>query len=138
MEIPVLNNSNTKFNFGDDETGLDNVWVTAVSLMPNIVALAPSGRAVYPTAEAMKGYLTLCDKNKVELNKQLPLETFLRSDSIIHIRPKLISLRNSYVDLPLVNAIVIPAGPPAGLSLLFTFFYLDTKPDRNYINGGWD
>ncbi len=132
IELPILSNTNRKFSFGDNETGLDNVLVTGISIVPDFFYLSPNGRAIYPTQYTGQGMITLADANKKELNKQVPLEIFLRADSVIHIKPKIISIRNSYVDLPLI-ANVGPI-PPAGYAIVFTFYFDDFNPLKHKVN----
>ena len=104
------------------------------TVVPSLLSLAPSGRPLLPATEIVKGYLTLVDKEKNEYNKDLPLELFLRNDAITHIKPKLISIRNCYVNLPLIGTVVIPVGPPAGYGLVFVFFYDPYDPNKHRIN----
>ena len=134
VELPIFSNTSTKFSFGDSETALDNVLITGLSVVPNLLTLAPSGRQIMQTVDIVKGYITLADKNKTEYNKQMPLELFMRNDAIIHIKPKLISIRNCYVDLPLISGIAIPAGPPPGLAIVFAFLYEPYDANKHRIN----
>ncbi len=135
IELPILSNTNSKINFSDNETVLDDKIITAIALLPNLTGVAPSGRQQLYYTDAFKGFLTLCDKDRNELNKMLPLELILRSDPIIHFKRRMISIRNSYVEFPNINAfsIPIPAGPPAGFALVFTFFYEDFDPSKHRI-----
>jgi hypothetical protein len=134
VELPILSNTNSKFSFGDNETALDNVLVTGISVLPSLIGKSPAGRALLQNGDILKGFITLADKSKKEYNKSMPLELFLRTDSIIHIKPKLISIRNCYVDLPLIGEVVIPAGPPAGLAIVFTIFFDPYDPKIHKIN----
>ncbi len=127
VELPILSNTNSKISFGDNETMLDNVLVTGISILGDYIGASLNGRSLMSNANVAKGYLTLSDGQKKEYNKQLPLELFYRNDSIIHIEPRVISIRNCYVDFPLINSVVIPAGPPAGLAVMFVFFYESIK-----------
>ncbi len=135
VELPILSNTTSKFSFGDNETALDNVLVHALSMPTSLLIKAPSGRTLLNYAETAKGYITLADADKKEYNRQIPLELLLRNDNpIIHIKPKLISIRNCFVDLPLIGAVVIPAGPPAGNSIVFVFFYEPYNPEIHRID----
>jgi hypothetical protein len=134
VEMPILANTSNKFSFGDNETALDNVLLNAISILPSALTTAPSGRAMFPSVEISKGYITLADQAKKEYNKMLPMELFLRDESIIHIKPKLISIRNCYVELPLISGLAIPAGPPMGYSIVFNFFYEPYDSSRHRLN----
>lgn len=135
IELAILSNTMSKFFFSDNETNLDNVIVSAISVASAAITKGTSGRAVMSTVETSKGYLTLADASKKEYNAQIPLELFLKADPIIYIKPKLVSIRNSYVDLPLINAVAIPAGPPPGFSIVFTFYYENFNPQKHVLNG---
>lgn len=104
---------------------LDDKLVTAIGMLPSYLGSSPSGLTLMLDLNVAKGYLTIQDAQRKELNKQLPLEMFLRGESIIHFTPRKISVRNSYVDLPLINGVAIPAGPPPGLAIVFVFYYKD-------------
>lgn len=134
VELPILSNTNSKFSFGDNETALDNVVITGISVLSPYVGKALSGRNLMSLSDIASGFITLADSSKKEYNKQFPLEMFIRGEVMIHIKRKLISVRNCYVDLPLINAVAIPAGPPAGLAIVFVFMYEPFSADIHKIN----
>jgi hypothetical protein len=123
VELPILSNTSSKISFGDNETALDKVIIHGISIAGQNITRTPSGRLVLPSLDTNKGYLTLSDPGRVEYNAQMPLELFTRYEPVIWIKPKLVSIRNSFVDLPLVGSLVIPAGPPAGYGIVFTFYF---------------
>ena len=123
VELAILSNTNTKFNFSDNETMLDGKIITGLSVLLSTVGRSFTNRPLLDYFEVAKGFITLADNNGKEFNKMLPLELFLRQDNIIEISPKPIALKKCYVDLPLIGAVNIPAGPPPGLAIMFTFFY---------------
>lgn len=131
VELPILTNTQSKFSFGDNEVVLDDVVIHGISIPIDNITVAPSGRAILPIIELQKGFITLADAAKKEFNAQMPLEIFVRYEPIIYFKPRRISVRNSYVDFPLINAVAIPAGPPAGYAVVFTFYYDRYDPEKH-------
>ena len=134
VELLILSNTINQFQFSDNETNLDNVIVHAISTNSGFLSKSPSGRITLGTGDFVNGFLTLCDQNKKEIMKQFPLELFLREDPVLHIKPKLISIRNSYVDLPLIGSATIPAVAPAGYAMVFTFYYERFDDRKHSVN----
>lgn len=122
IEAQVLNSVTTVVKFDVNDTSLDNMLVHGISLFSAPVTIAPSRRPILDIEHIFKGFITLVNENNNVFNQSLPLETFYKDPSgIIIIHPKLISVRNTYIELPQIA--LAPALPAGGASLLFTFFY---------------
>ncbi len=122
IEAQVLNNINTVIKFDINETNLDNMLVHAMAVMYDPVTVAPSKRPIINVSHLYSGFITLVNDNNIIFNQSLPMELFFRDPSgIIVIHPKLINIRNSFIELPqIANGPVLPAG---GASIAITFFY---------------
>lgn len=136
LEAGIFNKANSKIEFGDNETALDNVLITGISVLTELAVKSPAGRAIFPVAELQKGFLTLADRNKAEYNRQLPMEIFVGSEVIIHIKPKLVSIRNSFIELPQLSSLVtaVPAGDIPGWSIVLTFYYDRYDPVKHKLS----
>lgn len=133
----TLYNFNTKIlKFSDIETSLDNVLVTGVMMydINSLPTKTPSGRPTIDTSIFLMAQLTLCNSKNEIYNKSLPLELFQRVDlNILHLQPKLINIRNSYIELGDTSlAAPLAAG---GESFIVTFFYEKFNPNIHTVNG---
>ena len=133
VEVQILDNLKTIVRFDLNDAILDNLLVHGLAFF--IAAgplLSPSKKPVVPLAHTNQAFLTLVNPNNKIFNASVPVELFIRDNSIItYIHPKLISLRNSYLELPQIGAYAVPVG---GASILVTFFYELFDPAKHKLS----
>jgi len=126
IEIFIDVNTVSKFRFSDSLINLDNIVVTAIGIGDFNIIKSPTNRTILNWDKLYSSYLTLMGYDSNLFNDKLPLYLFIRNDfDVLFLKPKKISFRNSYIEIPDVSALVIPAG---GYSVVFTVFYENYDP----------
>lgn len=135
VEVLVLNSAVQKYSFPDNQTNLDNALIHGISISSELTK-SLKGKDVLPTAEAVKGFITLADIANKEYNALLPLAMLLQNTlslTVMRIKPRMFNIRGSVIELPQIGAYVgIPAG---GMVVCITFFYTPFNPTKHVLNG---
>jgi len=123
VEVVVNNPNSRQYKFSDNETTLDQVIVTGISINTDALVRTFSGRTVMANAEMKKGYLTLSTPQSKYPIKRLPLETFFNNQNfILFFEDKLVDFRKSFIDFPNSGALVMP-GDGLGFAVPITIYY---------------
>jgi hypothetical protein len=133
VELKVLDWNKKILYFTDVETSLDDVLVEAIQVAYTGF-ISPSGLPNFDSNALRFCYLTLANKKNEIYNRGMPMQLITENNlSILQLSPKLISIRNSFVELPQQGAFAaIPAG---GAVMLFTFYYKRFNTHIHKVNG---
>lgn len=131
IEVPVINNLVLKYRFSDKETNLDNSLVHGIYIHNANLYRTISGKQILPPAEIIKGYISLVDNVNKDYNSSMPMSMFL--NKTVLFKPRKFNIRNSYIDLPQIQQ--YGGIPPAGMSVVITFFYMRYDPSLHTLNG---
>ncbi len=130
IEVFVDTKNVTRFRFGDNLTNLDNALVHAISIGDSAISKTPTGKSVLSNASLYNSYITLMGSKNEQYNYLLPFILILRF-TYCFLKPKLINFRNSYVEIPDVDALVLP---PENYGILFTVFYEKYDPAKHKLD----
>lgn len=132
IELPILQNTLTKLRFSDSVLLLDKVLVHGLAVIAYIEK-SPDSRDILPYAEHLKCYLTLAGYKNEQYNNRYSLGIFMQGffPNLLFFTPKLISIRNSFIEIPAISTFVIP---PAGYAMVFTVFYDLYDPKKHRVN----
>lgn len=134
IELQVLDNINTKIKFDLNETKMDNVLVHGISFLfnPNPLAVSPTNKPLFSFNDMLKGFLTLANNDNGIFNQSIPLELFYLDVSVFTLlHPKIVSIRNSFMEFPRIANAVVPAG---GASVVCTLYYELFDPSKHQLN----
>ncbi len=139
VEVPILVNTKTTFQFSDSIILLDKVLIHGFYVRAG--GDKTSGfRQCLPLGNIMSSFLNLYGYNQQQFNYQFPLNLFKTEDfwgtirftmEPIFLKPKLVSIRNSSLFIPGAGALVIP---PDGFGLDICFFYELYDPEKHKLN----
>jgi hypothetical protein len=139
VEIPILTTTVKSFRFSDSILSLDQVLIHAIFVQTNGVK-SPEFRPLLPYFELTKGFITLAGYKNEQYNSRFPFKNFRTNLApllttygldLMFIKPKLISLRHSSVDLPDIGSVVLPA---EGYSISLTVFYDLFDEEKHKLN----
>lgn len=121
IEASILVNTKIRFGFSDSVLLLDKVLIHGIMIATDTLK-SPRYLDVLPVADTKKAYLTLAGYSNEQYNAKFPLITFMdgASSNIFFIKPKIISIRNSFIELPDAGSLVIPA---SGYAITLAIFY---------------
>ncbi len=142
VELVIKNGLQQRFLFSDSVLLLDKVLINGI-FISSLAERTPEYRLIPPFNNVSAGYLTLKGYDNQNYNERMPLNAFLYRSyglaglnysnwiDILFIKPKLISIRNSFVEFPNIASWIIPA---EGFGLSFTIFYEIFNPAIHQLN----
>jgi hypothetical protein len=132
IEVPVLVNTKTKFEFSDSILLLNKVLIHGIQVHLE-TERSPEFRQVLPFVNMQQTYLTLAGYRNEQYNTRFPLINFMDGNfpNLIFFKPKLVSIRKSFIEIPAIAGLVIPAG---GYSIPFTIYYDMYDPKKHIVN----
>ncbi len=135
IEVAILNNAVREFKFSDNESTLQKVVLEGIIIHSAALGMSKNNRTMLADVDLKKSLITLATNRQKLLNKELPLETFIKNDNAITwVKPFMLDVAKSYITIPGIAAIAIPAGPPAGLAIMVTLFYRPFDPLKDRVD----
>jgi hypothetical protein len=132
IEVVILNTTSSRYKFIDLNNVLDDAIVHAITVHDDTMLKSPSFKTVLSFNQLTSSYLTLAGYKNQQFNTRLPFQLFITNDKkITYIKPKLLNLRNCYIEIANREALVIP---PEGLAVVMTFYYEHFNPQIHKLN----
>lgn len=132
IECVINNITDSRYRFVDLNNVLDDAIIHAITVHSDTMNLSPRGKTLLYYGQMRSCFLTLAGYKNQQFNKQLPFTFFIQNDSpIIYIKPKMINLRNSYVEIADRSTLGIG---PNGSAIVFTFYYEKYDPQKHKLN----
>jgi hypothetical protein len=137
IEVNIQNNNQRVIQFTDSVIGMDNVLVNGIYIPTNILK-TPSFASLLNINRISGGLITLAGYNNEMYNTRLPIRIMQKdlgagfyNFNVLFLQPKLISIRNSFIEFPDINNWNV-ADTPA--SICITFLYEKYDPKVHQLN----